>query len=304
MREITISSEMDDLPLCLLIEEPEEPAKGIVQIVHGMAEYKERYIDFLKYIASKGYVAVIHDHRGHGKSIRNKEDLGYFYDNTATYIVEDVKQITLWIKEQYPALPIIMLGHSMGSMVVRKYCQNYDAEIDKLIVCGSPSKNEKAQIGYFLAKVIGGVKGEHYRSPFLQKKTFEASRKRRKEKDIPNAWLTRDKKIVEAFNQDPLCGFTFTINGFENIFRLNKEIYEKKNWNISHPNLPILFIAGSDDPVIINKQEWQKSQELLRDIGYTNVKGKLYEGGRHELLNEINKKEVYEDIIQWIEREQ
>jgi len=146
MKEITLSSEKDDLPLSMLVHEPEETAKGIIQIVHGMSEHKMRYMEFMEYVAQKGYITIIHDQRGHGKSVRKPEDLGYLYDNTATYIVEDVYQITKWAKTQYPALPITLLGHSMGSMVVRKYCQTHDAEIDKLIVCGSPSKNKMANI--------------------------------------------------------------------------------------------------------------------------------------------------------------
>lgn len=303
MKEMTLLSEKDDLPLSMLVKEPEEEAKGIIQIAHGMAEHKERYQEFMEYVAIKGYIAIIHDHRGHGKSVRKQEDLGYFYDHTATYIVEDVHQITKWAKEQYPALPITLLGHSMGAMVVRKYCQTYDAEIDKLIVCGSPSKNAMAKQACRIAKIMGMLKGGYSRSDFLQKQTFKNVSRSKKTKDTSNAWLCSNKEVVEAYNQDPLCGFPFTINGFENVYRLNTEIYEKKNWNVSHPKMPILFIAGSDDPVIISKQAWEESQTFLRKIGYTNVSGKLYTGGRHEILNETNKQEVYEDIVNWIERE-
>jgi len=302
MKEITLQSEKDGLPLSMLVKEPEgEEAKGIIQIAHGMGEHKERYQEFMEYVAEQGYISIIHDHRGHGKSVRKEEDLGYFYDNTATYIVEDVYQITKWAKEQYPALPIILLGHSMGSMVVRKYCQTHDAEIDKLIVCGSPSKNKMAKIGCTIAKIMSMVKGGHSKSDFLQKQTFKDASKHAK--CMPNVWLCSDEKVVEAYNQDPLCGFPFSINGYENVYRLNKEIYERKNWNVSHPKMPILFIAGSDDPIIINKQAWEESQTFLKEMGYANVSGKLYPGGRHEILNETNKQEVYEDIIHWIESE-
>ncbi len=300
MKEITLQSEMDDLPLSMLIEEPEEEAKGIVQIVHGMAEHKGRYQEFMQYIASRGYIAICHDHRGHGKSVRKIEDLGYFYDNTATYVTEDVHQITKWAKEQYPALPVILLGHSMGSMIVRKYCQTYDAEIDKLIVCGSPSKNKKAGMACIVARILEMLQGGHHRSAFLQKQTFKEPAKRKRN----NAWLCSDETVVEQHNQDPLCGFTFTINGFQNVFQLNKDIYDKKQWNVTQPKLPILFLAGSEDKIILSKQAWEDSQTFLKEVGYANVSGKLYDGARHAILHETNKQEIYEDIYHWIEREE
>jgi len=157
--------------------------------------------------------------------------------------------------------------------------------------------------GCKIAKILEWIEGGHSISNFLQNQTFKDASKRKKKGVTQSTWLCSDPKVVEQYHKDPLCGFTFTINGLENVYRLNKEIYEKKNWNVSHPKMPILFIAGSDDPIIISKQAWEESQTFLKEIGYTNVSGKLYPGGRHEMLNEVNKQEVYEDIIQWIQQE-
>lgn len=298
---IKIESEVDKLILEAIEIVPEKEIKGIVQISHGMAEHKERYIPLMEYLAQNGYVSVIHDHRGHGKSIKSKENLGYFYDESAEFIVEDLHQITNWITHKYPNKPIILLGHSMGSMVVRKYIKKYDTDIDKLIVCGSPSNNPFAGIAIEIAKIISIVKGKHYRSQLLQKLAFGTYAKKFPEGTSENRWICSDEDIVKDYDQDELNGFTFTLNGFINLFTLMKEIYQKNGWKVNNKNLPILFIAGSDDPVIINKAKWEKSQEFLKKIGYTNIQAKLYEKMRHEILNECEKEIVWNDVISWIE---
>ena len=149
-----IKSNQDGLELELLIIKPEGEIKGIIQIAHGMAEHKERYYSFMEYLVDNGYLAIIHDHRGHGVSVKTQEDLGYFYDDKAEYIVEDMYQITKYMKEQYPEKKLILLGHSMGSMVVRKYIKKYDKDIDQLIVCGSPSKNPYVDIALSIVKIL------------------------------------------------------------------------------------------------------------------------------------------------------
>lgn len=299
---IQILSELDGLSLEVLTISPENQIKGIIQISHGMAEHKERYIPFMEYMAQKGYVAVIHDHRGHGNSIKSKEDLGYFYDETAEHIVEDLHQITQWIKTKYPNQPITLLGHSMGSMVVRKYIKKYDSKINKLIICGSPSKNPFTGLAIILTKMIKKIKGEHYRSKFIQKLAFGSYNKKFQNGISENKWICSDVKVVENYDQDKLCGFTFTTNGFINLFTLMKEIYQKHGWQLKNKDLSILFIAGSDDPVIISKEKWEQSQKFLSKVGYKNIKQKLYEKMRHEILNESGKELVWKDIILWIER--
>lgn len=154
IKEITINSNQDNLPISIAMIIPDTEIKGIFQISHGMAEHKERYYDLMKYLSSNGYITIINDHRGHGKSARNNEDLGFFYDENAEFIVEDLHQITNYIKNKYPGKKIILLGHSMGSLVVRKYIKKYDAEIHKLIVCGSPSNNPFTSIAIFITNVL------------------------------------------------------------------------------------------------------------------------------------------------------
>lgn len=301
MQEIKIISEQDGLSLSALLLEPDKSPKGIVQISHGMAEHKERYIPFMEYLQSKGYIVIASDHRGHGQSIRKKEDLGYFYETKAEYIVEDLHQITLWIKEQYPNLPVILFGHSMGSMIVRKYIKKYDCDIDKLIVCGSPSKNSMVNVGLLFTDVLSLFHNEKYRSLFLHNMTF-GNYSKRFSSNKENSWLCTDEAIVEEYETCKNCGFVFTLNGFHNLFCLMKDIYKEKGWQKKKLTLPILFIAGEQDPVIGNEKKWCESQRFLNKIGYSNIQSILYPGLRHELLNEPNRLEIFKDIIQWIEK--
>lgn len=298
--EITINSKCDNLPISVAIFIPEIGIKGIVQISHGMSEHKERYYNFMEYLTNEGYITIINDHRGHGKSIKSEEDLGYFYDKTSNYIVEDLHQITTYIKEKYPNKEITLFGHSMGSMVVRKYIKKYDKDIDKLIVCGSPSKNALVDVAISIAKITGVIRGEKYRSKFIQKLAFGNYNSKLKEPKSENAWVCANEEAVEQYDKNKLCGFIFTANGFENLFKLMKEIYSKNGWKMQNRELSILFIAGGDDPVIISKEKWLEAQEFLKQRGYQHITNKLYDGLRHEILNEKNKNVVYIDILNFI----
>ncbi len=296
-----MKSACDELMLEVLTIVPDGKIKGIVQISHGMAEHKQRYIPFMKFLAENGYVTIIHDHRGHGKSVKSKEDLGYFYEEKAKYIVEDLHQITMFIKNKYPNQKLILLGHSMGSMIVRKYMKKYDADIDKLIVCGSPSKNPFVNVALGLVGMLKVLKGDRFRSNLIQNLTFGKYPKKYQEPKSENVWICSDDKVVGKYDDDELCGFTFTLNGFSNLFHLMKDIYSPNDWELEHKNLPILFIAGADDQVIVSEKKWLESQEFLRNLGYQNIEKILYPNMRHEILNERNKDVVWKDVYEWIE---
>lgn len=297
---LTIYSNCDGLPLSTAIFIPEKEVKGIVQISHGMAEHKERYFSFMEYLTERNYVVVINDHRGHGESVRDKDDLGYFYDESGEYIVKDLHQITLYMKERFPGKPVYLFGHSMGSMVVRMYIKKYDSEIDKLIVCGSPSKNPLVDVALFVVRFQKLFKGDRYRSRLIQNLAFGSYNKNIDKPISDNAWLSSDENNVQNYDSDNLCGFIFTLNGFRNLFLLMKEIYITSGWALKNKDLPIMFIAGSDDPVIVSEDKWNESREFLQKLGYTNVRGKLYKGLRHEILNENIKENVYDDIVKFM----
>ena len=269
--------------------------------MHGMCEYKERYEGFIDYLTQNGYIVFAHDHRGHGGSVTANENLGYFGDKKGEAIVDDAALVTDEIRRLYPGLSVTLFGHSMGSLVVRAYIQKYEEKIDKLIVCGSPSKNSLAGFGLMLNGVISAFRGKKYRSRLMANASTGGG-----DGKFPgegkNAWLTRDKTVVEKYNADEKCNFVFSCNGFSNLLHLVKNAYKKKKYPAKHSDLPIFFMAGADDPVIGSEKKWLAAQQFLRDVGYKNVTGKSYPKMRHEILNELGKEEVYADALAFIEK--
>lgn len=304
-REFTLQSKYDNLALSCAEYTAEggtqTNAKGVVQIVHGMCEYKERYEGFIDYLTQNGYIVFAHDHRGHGGSVTANENLGYFGDKKGEAIVDDAALVTDEIRRLHPGLSVTLFGHSMGSLVVRAYIQKYEEKIDKLIVCGSPSKNSLAGFGLMLNGVISAFRGKKYRSRLMANASTGGG-----DDKFPgegkNAWLTRDKTVVEKYNADEKCNFVFSCNGFSNLLHLVKNAYKKKKYPAKHSDLPIFFMAGADDPVIGSEKKWLEAQQFLRDVGYKNVTGKSYPKMRHEILNELGKEEVYADALAFIEK--
>ena len=297
MKKLEINSLFDGLTLSILILKPKGKIKGIVQIAHGMAEHKERYFPFMEFLAKHGYIAVIHDHRGHGNSVKRKEDLGYFYTRDSAYIVDDLYQVTEYIKEKYPNLEVALFSHSMGTLVSRCYIEKYDKEIKKLILCGPPTKNNLVDIGILSAKLMILLNGEHHRSNLLQKLTFGSYNQGYK---IENSWVCSDEHSVEQYNKDELCGYIFTNNGFLNLYQLMKQAYKKKNFKVQNERLSIFMIAGEKDPVIQSNKKFEQLKQFLNEVGYQKISTKLYSNRRHEILNGLSKEEVYQDVLEFL----
>jgi len=292
----TVPGSSDNVQLSTAVIAPESP-KAIIQLVHGMAEHKERYFPVMEYLSGKGFACVICDLRGHGQSVSSPNDLGYMGKGGTKGLVDDVHLLTAWARQRYPGLPLYLFGHSMGSMIVRAYAKRYDSDIDGLIVCGSPSANPAAGAGDLLAGVIGLFKGWHYRPDSLLKLSIGGYDKPFRKEGLKNAWLSTNKVNVENYNKDPLCGFPFTVNGYRyGLFRLLKDIYSEKDWAMRNPSMPVHFIAGADDPVIVNVDKFSQSVRFMRARGYKRVSAKVYPGLRHEILNETGKEDIWRDL--------
>ncbi len=297
----TVKSHMDGLPLSVLLVEPDIAPKAIVQILHGMCENKERYEHFMRYLARQGFVSVIHDHRGHGGSVYSKDDLGYLYANGAKYLVEDCNQISRMARKRYKELPIYLLGHSMGSLVARAYIKRYDRVIDGLILTGSPSYNPALKFVYPLTKIAGKIFGDRTEGHFVQKLVLGSYNRKLDKPASENSWICSDEDVVKNYDESDLCGFIFTLNGFEHLFKLMITVYDKHHWHMNNKRLPIWFASGSEDPCMNTQGDFIKAVNLMKDVGYKNVKYTLYKGMRHEILNEKDRKKVYHDIVTKIE---
>ena len=280
---------------------PEGAAKAVVQLAHGMCERKERYMEFMEYLCSLGYVCVIHDHRGHGESVRAPEDHGYFYEGGAHAAVEDLHQVNQWAKEQCPGLPVFLLGHSMGSLVVRVYLKQYDDTIAGLIVCGSPSKTPASKVGLALCRALITRYGDRHPGKKFHRIAFGAFNRQFPDAQTENDWLCSRREVVDAYESDPDCGFYFTMNGFQALFHLLEETYDPKGWQVQQPDLPIWFISGEQDACLNDWEHFLEAVDFLRQVGYTNVTCHLYPEMRHEILNEANREKVFQDIAQHLE---
>jgi alpha-beta hydrolase superfamily lysophospholipase len=284
-----------DLQLQAAVIAPENP-KAVVVLVHGMAEHKERYYPFMTYLSEQGFACVIYDQRGHGATAVNPDDLGYFGKNGVKKLVEDTRTVIHWTRKQYAGLKLFLLGHSMGSMVVRCYTKKYDREIDGLVVCGSPSDNPVSGLGNLVTRVFQLFKGERHRSKTVALMMFGPHVKKFKDEGLHNAWLSTNKVNVQEYNDDPLCGFKFTLNGYRVVMQLIQETYSSTGWAVRNPEMPVHFLAGSEDPCIITRKDFDKAVDFFRDRGYKKVSAKVYTGMRHEVLNELGKESVWEDV--------
>lgn len=303
MKELQIPSVDGIHKLHVVVWEPASEVKAVVQISHGMVEFIERYADFAAYLNDRGFVVAGNDHLGHGQTAGCDEDLGYFCkENMSAAVIEDLHSVTLEMKKQYPNVPYFLLGHSMGSFMARRYLMTYGNELNAAVISGTG-----AQSGAVLAagKIVSGImqlfKGERYRSPLMKKMSFSAYNNRINPVRTENDWLTKDEAIVDWYNANKYCTFNFTLNGYRTLFDVLTFIQKKDNIEKIPKTLPIFMVAGKEDPVGAYGKQVTDIFEQYKAAGIKDISCKLYAGDRHEILNELDKQTVYEDIAKWLE---
>ena len=304
LKELNFISDFDGLEISAVAAVPTDNVCGIVQLVHGMNEYKERYFDFMDYLAEQGFITVIHDNRGHGKSIASPDDLGYMYPDGGEGFVADIAQMNRIAHGVFPDLPCFMIAHSMGSLGARCFLKENDNLIDGLILLGSPSYSRFSRPVRAICSTAAVDKQKRERIETIE----EASEKlfNRNFGSVPHSWICSRKEVVEEFNSNPLSNFIYTLNGFDALLYLLKETYSSKGWDVKSPQLPIRFISGKKDPVMLSEKKFFKAVENLRRKGYESISHRLFDNMRHEVLNEKNNIAVYRDIAKtlfsWIDR--
>ena len=282
---------------------PEGTPRAVLQITHGMAEHFERYEAFAEYMTKEGFIVTADDHLGHGKTARrNGSTQGYICkDHSDTVMVRDEHRLKKTIQAEYPNLPYFVLGHSMGSFIIRNYMYRYGSGIDGAIVMGTGMQPKGLlMVSRLLATIQGIFIGEDSPSNFINKLAFGSYNKRINNPGI-SAWLTRDTDIQDKFNADPDCGFVFTVNGFKTLFKLIWNLTDSSNVAKMPKELPVLVISGEEDPVGNYGVAVKQVYDSYIAMGMKDVALKLYPGDRHEILNELNKEEVYSDILAWLE---
>ena len=277
----------------------------VFQIIHGMCEYIERYIPFIEYLTTKGFVVVGHDHLGHGQSVNNPDDLGYFGEpDPSDLLIKDIHSLRKITEKKFPNLPYFICGHSMGSYLLRQYICDYSKGLAGIIIIGtgymSPCESLMS-LGFL--NFMACIKGMRHRSKLSKKLSIEMGPYKKydhENKDVNNSWVTRDPEIVRQYYNDKKCQFDFTINGFYGLVQAIRYSCNPSNVARIKKDIPILFVSGDNDPVGNNGEGVKKSYEIMKLVGSVDVTLKLYEGSRHEVLNELNRKEVFEYILNWI----
>lgn len=282
---------------------PDNEIKAILQIAHGMVEHIDRYDEFAKYLCEKGYLVTGNDHLGHGASVVSKDEWGYFADEDGYNVVlKDMYALTKMTKELYPNVPYFLLGHSMGSFFARYYLTKYPNELDAAIIMGTGQQNVAAlDFAKILCKVKANRNGWHYRSKTINALALGSYNKKFEPSLTHLDWLTKDINIINIYAKDPRCTFVFTLNGYYNLFSLMKEIITKKNLENMNKILPVLIVSGKDDPVGDFSKAPMAVYDSFKKVGIKDVTLKLYEDDRHELLNELDKNNVYLDIYNYLE---
>ena len=281
---------------------PEGKLNAVLLIIHGMAEYSERYENFALALNKNGYGVYMSDIIGHGKSVKTKEDLGHFPVNGFKVIVENIHELNKIIKREQTNIPIAIMGHSMGSFLTQSYICTYGKEVDGCILSGTAGKQGITALGAVVSKICKTIQGPRKKSNFLDKLSFGKYNNAFKPNRTNFDWLSTDTVEVDKYINDPLCGFICTTGFFYELSSSINKLYDKNKIKDIPKQLPIYIFGGDKDPVggktksvltLINMYNYLK----IKDLEYF-----FYKNGRHEMLNESNKNEVINDIITWLDK--
>lgn len=282
---------------------PEGKPVAIVQIAHGIAEHINRYDDFMSFLAENGILAVGNDHLGHGQSFKKEEDKGFFAEeNGWDTVVEDMHKLHDYIAQENPGLPYVMFGHSMGSFLARTYMVKYPDDNAGVIISGTGHQSPlTVNAGYAMANYLVKKNGARAAGDALNKIAFGSYLNKIDHPNTEFDWLSRDGEQVHKYVDDPLCGFAAKISLYRDMMVGIKFITDEKNIAKMNKSVPVYFMSGEADPVGEYGKGVNRAYKAFCKAGMEDVFIRLYPNGRHEMLNEYNKDEVYANILKWIQ---
>lgn len=288
--------------LHVILWEPDTEVKAVVQISHGMIEMIERYEDFALFLNQHGYAVIGNDHLGHGLTAGNNSDLGYFCPrNMSATVVADLHRVTKCAKKKYKNKPYFIFGHSMGSFMARRYLMTYGMDVDGAVLCGTGVKSNLILVsGKIVSNALRLIFGDRFRSRLLKMNAFSTYQRRIPHPRTQSDWLTRDVDVVDFCLSNKYCNYIFTVNGYRTLFDVLSFIQNRKHIDRIPRELPILLLSGEQDPVGNYGKGVKKVYASYKKAGIKDVTMKLYPDDRHELLNELDKDEVYQDVLRWL----
>ncbi len=280
----------------------EKKARGVVQIMHGMGEYANRYNDVVEFLTKKGFHVVLNDYRGHGASVQNVEDLGRI--TTFTQLVKDEIEVTRRMANEYPELPLFVLGHSMGSFLAQGHMRGLSPNLcSGYLLSGSCGSRLMiplvgSWVGGFLSLFLSKKK-----SPFMKRLLFLGMNQRISDPQSKNAWLTRDEESVREYDEDPRCGFAYYTSFYHDFLRYLSALYQLKRFKSVSREIPVRIFSGEEDPVGLYGKGVKKLYQFYKEkLSFKEVEYHLYPEGRHEMFNELNSQEVLDDTLLWLEK--
>lgn len=288
---------------CKWLPDEGEP-KAVVQLVHGISEYVGRYDHFARYLADHGCAVCGEDHLGHGNTAKQDSKFGWAAAHDGwTLMTADVRQLRQLMGEQYPDIPYIIMGHSMGSFLTRTYLCRYPGTIDGAILSGTGQEGAVlVAAGKAIASAIAAAKGTDAVSPLVHSLSLGAYNKQFAPNRTTADWISRDEGVVDAYLKDPFCTVMPTVGLYRDMLGGLQYIASKRALSQMDPNTPVYIFSGDQDPVGSNGAGVKKVYGYFERQGTKDLSMKLYAGGRHEMLNEINKEEVYADVLNWLEK--
>ncbi len=281
----------------------EKKRRGVIQLVHGMLEYVERYDTFAKYLASLGYFVVGHDHLGHGDSVNSPKELGRVGKDGAAVWLKDMETVRRMAVTYAPGTPYILIGHSMGSYLVRRYLIYNGRRVDAAIIMGTGQQSPLLIQAALAITGLGMIRGGGYGySRLLNNLTCSGYARRFPDNARMGSWLSRDPKVMDAILRDPKMNFQFTRNAYRALFQTIQEAIDPKRAARMPKELPLLVLSGDEDPVGYSGKGVRRFEKMLKKIGMKDVTCILYPGSRHELINELDHEQVFDDIQNWCDQ--
>ncbi len=296
MEEVKLKS-IDNYELNLHIFKVDNP-KGYIQLIHGMEEHQERYEPFIEQLNKQNYTVISSNMRGHGSDAKT---LGFFKEKKGyEFLLLDQKEITKYIKKAFNTDKVIIFAHSMGTIITRNLLQTESKDYEKVILSGFPCPQAFVGVGIFLANLIQLFKGPMYYSKALQQIAIGSFNNKIDNPKTNLDWLSVNEENVKNYMEDPFCGHGFKVSALNDLFHLTKYMSKASRYKYVNTSLPILMLRGDEDPCTGFDKGSEKSIKILRKAGFNDIKEIKYQNMRHEILNEANKNDVYNDVIKFL----